>query len=154
MGKRFAIAGFLIALAALSLPRTGSGQEWRQHYLLLRAGDKTWKYSHDQLKAMTSAVHVSYRGTKKNPAIPLDVLVTKDPQLPMDRIIGVVIVGIDKVLFLEGDKLAYLKHLVLKFGPNHLTLAPQNEETERSLKPLWGKPRIEDVERVDIFERR
>jgi len=143
-----------VALAAGVMIGTGSAQQWRDHSLLLKVGDKSWKYDNEQLKALATKEIGSNRGTKKNPAIPLDLLLTRDTKLPMDRIIGVILVGAQDILFLEGANVAHVKHLVLKFGPNHLTLMPENEETYRALRPIWGKPRLEDVERIDVVERR
>ena len=78
----------------------------------------------------------------------------KDTKLPMNQIAGVVVVGEEKVLLIEGDGLADLKQLVLKLGDNHLTLAPASKEAERSLKSLGGKPRIVSVERISVFQQR
>lgn len=142
------------ALALATLQGTSAAQQWRDHQLLLKVGDRSFPYTSDQLKAMATKEFMSWRGSKRNPAIPLDVFLTKDTKLTAERIIGVIIVGELKVMLIEGDRLKYLDQLVLKFGPNHLTLAPLNEETTNALRPLWGKPRIEDVVRIDIIERR
>ncbi|MBI4562436.1 MAG: hypothetical protein HY724_10370 [Candidatus Rokubacteria bacterium] len=154
MRKEIGAAALSCLLAIGVLSGVSGAQQSREHNLLLKVGDRSWKYDKDQLRALATKEVVSSRGSKKNPAIPLDVLLTKDTQLTMDRIIGVVIVGGKHVLLLEGHNLAHLKHLVLKFGPNHLTLVPETEETYNALKPIWGKPRLEDVERIDVFERR
>lgn len=148
-------AGLLsAALTMVILQGTSAAQQWRDHELLLKVGDKSFPYTSDQLKVMATKEFMSWRGSKRNPAIPLDVFLTKDTKLTPDRIIGVIIVGTQKVMLIEGDRLKYLDQLVLKFGPNHLTLAPLNDETTNALRPLWGKPRIEDVVRIDIIERR
>lgn len=142
---------FSVALIVVLLSSAVAGQHWEQLEVLLRVGDRSWKYNNAQLRAMATEVFASPRGVKKNPATRLDLFVTKDTKLPMDQIIGVVVIGAQKVLFLEGANLAHLKHLGLKFGDNHLTLVPLTAEAETALRPVWGKPRIEDVERVDVF---
>jgi hypothetical protein len=142
---------FSVALIMVLLSSAVAGQHWEQLEVLLRVGDRSWKYNNAQLRPMATEVFASPRGVKKNPAIRLDLFVTKDTKLPMDQIIGIVVIGAQKVLFLEGANLAHLKHLGLKFGDNHLTLVPLTEEAETALRPVWGKPRIEDVERVDVF---
>ncbi len=154
MKNALRIAAFALVMTIALLSCATAGQHWGELQLLLKVGDKSWKYNNEQLRAMATEVQISNRGVKKNPGIRLDVLVTKDTKLPMDQIIGVVVIGAEKVLFLEGDKLAHLKHLVVKFGDNHLTLAPLTAETEQALRPLWGKPRIESVERIDVFQAR
>lgn len=121
--------------------------------LLLKVDKKAFPYSLDQLKAMATAEYVTFRGTKRNPAVPLDVLVTRDTRLPLERIRTVVVIGETKVLVIEGERLKYLKDLVLKFGPNNMALAPRTPEAEQALRPLWGKPRIEGVERIDVKPR-
>jgi hypothetical protein len=146
---RIAAVSFVVALVLLS--GATAGQHWEQLVVVLKVGDRSWKYNNAQLRAMATDVFTSARGVKKNPAIRLDLFVTKDTKLPMDQIIGVVVIGAEKVLFLEGANLAHLKHLGLKFGDNHLTLVPLTEEAETALRPVWGKPRIEDVERVDVL---
>ena len=151
MRKAVRIAAFSFVLALVLLSRATAGQHWEQLEVLLRVGDKSWKYNNAQLRAMATEAFTSARGVKKKTAIRLDVFVTKDTKLPMERINGVVVIGAEKVLFLEGDNLAHLKHLGLKFGDNHLTLVPLTAEAERELRPVWGKPRIESVERVDVF---
>ena len=148
-------AAVLCAVLVISLlAGTSFGQQWQEHKLLLKVGDKSWTYNNDQLKALATAEIASNRGTKKNPAIPLDVMLTKDTKLPLDRVIGVIIVGEDDTLLIEGQYLRYVKNLVLKFGANTFTLMPDGEETYKGLKSIWGKPRIEQVERIDILERR
>jgi len=147
MGSRAALAlAMVVALAGAA-----AGQYWEQLEVVLKVGDRSWKYHTSQLRAMATEVFTSARGVKKNPAIRLDLFVTKDTKLPMEQIIGVVVIGAEKVLLLEGPNLAHLKHLGLKLGDNHLTLVPLAPEAERDLKPVWGKPRIEAVERVDVF---
>jgi hypothetical protein len=151
------IAGIILpaALVAGFLVGTSSGQQqWVEHKLLLKVGDKAWNYNNDQLKALATAEIASSRGTKKNPAIPLEVMLTKDTRLPLDRIVGVIVVGGEHTLLIEGQYLPYIKNLVLKFGPNTFTLMPDSEETYKALRPIWGKPRIEYVERIDVLERR
>jgi hypothetical protein len=148
-------AGLLSAALTMWIwPEASGAQQWRDHQLLLKVGDKSFSYTSDQLKTMATAEFVSWRGSKRNAAIPLPVFLTKDTKLTPDRISGVNIVGTQKVMLIEGDRLKSLDGLVLKFGPNHLTLAPINDETAAALRPLWGKPRIEDVVRIDIIERR
>jgi hypothetical protein len=152
-GRLALAAGVFVALvAAMAMP--GAGQQWRDHQLLLKVGDKAFRYNHEQLRAMATTQIGSNRGIKMNPAIPLEALLTRDTKLPMDRVVGVIVVGAQKILFLEGDNLQQVPHLVLKFGPNHLTLVPASEDAYERNRALWGKPRIEDVERIDILERR
>lgn len=147
-----AVSAALAAVLLLGGP--AMPQSAPDHHLLLKVGDRSWEYHTKELMALASRSIVSHRGTKKNPAIPLEVLVTKDTGVPVERIIGVIVVGEDKVLFLEGDRLRYLGRLILKFGSNHLTLAPEDDETLQALRPYWGRGRIEDVVRVDVLERR
>jgi hypothetical protein len=118
--------------------------------LLLKVDKKAYPYSLDQLKAMATVEYVNFRGTKRDPAVPLDVLVTRDTRLSPERIRMVVVIGETRVLVIEGERLTYLKDLVLKFGANTMSLAPRTPEAEQALRPLWGKPRIEGVERIDV----
>ena len=150
MKRAIGIRAFSAVLIVMFLTGATIGEHGEQLEVVLRVGDKTWKYDAAQLRTMATEVFTSPRG-KKNPAIRLDLFVTKDTKLPMDQIIGVVVIGAEKALFLEGDKLAHLKHLGLKFGDNHFTLVPLTAEAETALRPVWGKPRIESVERVDVM---
>ena len=156
MIRRIGVALLSTVLVIGVLSGTSFGQQWRDHKLRLRVGDKVWTYNTDQLKALATKEVVSNRGSKKAAAISVEVLLTKDPKLTMDRVIGVIFVGETDVLLIEGNNLALLKTLVLKVGPNELTLRPEveTEETVSALMPLMGKPRPGNVERVDVLERR
>jgi hypothetical protein len=142
----------VIIFAALMATHQGRAEE--EHQLLLQVGDASWTYEHEQLKPLATKTHMSSRGTKKNPAIPLDVLLTKDTKLPVERIVGVAIIGEERSLFLEGGSLAHLKNLWLKFGTKELTLVPDTDETYKALRAVWGKPRLDGVERIFVYERR
>jgi hypothetical protein len=148
-------AAVFIAAAILTGPLlTTPGRGEEEHHLQLQVGDASWTYEHDQLKPLATKTYMSSRGTKKNPAIPLDVLLTKDSKLPVEGIVGVAIIGEDRSLFLEGDHLAHLKHLWLKFGTLELTLVPENDQTYKALRAIWGKPRLDGVERIFVYEQR
>ena len=138
------------------LPSAHADANLDEVHLLLKVGDKAWEYHYEQLKPLFTKTVLSSRGTKKNPAVPMDVLLTKDTKLPMERILGVVFVADDRVLFLEGDKLKLLGRLLLKLGDNHLTLTAENDEDEayKAIKPLLGKHHLSGVERIDIFQKR
>lgn len=154
MKRLIIILGFFFIGAALFPSQGRANQHFDDIHLVLKVGDRTWQYHYEQLKPLFTKTVLSSRGTKKNPAVPLEVLLTKDTKLPMARIIGVVFVTDDRVLFLEGDYLKLLGRLLLKLGDNHLTLAPENDETYKALKPLLGQHHLSGVERIDIFQRR
>jgi hypothetical protein len=128
----------------------GWPQEWRTLHVVITMGAQSWRYDSDQLRAMATKRHVSMRGTKDTVAVPLDVLLTKDTRLTVDRIIEVAVVAEEDVLLLEGEHLAHLKDVWLRIGPNHLTLVPADEPTHRALRSVWRKPRLIGVERIAI----
>lgn len=136
-------------LVAGSVATPVLAQEWKDYGLVLRVGDQTWKYSQEQLKAMATKTFLSNRG-KPNVAVPVDALIEKDPKLPLARVSQVIFVGAKQSLLVEGEHLAQLKHLLLKFGPNHLTLVPETDEAYRALRPVWRKAHLEGVQRVDV----
>jgi len=145
--------GGAIGLCALILgvpASTGWPQEWRNLQVLISMGAQSWQYDTQQLKAMATKVHLSMRGTKETVAVPLDVLLTKDTKLTVDRIIEVAIIAEEDVLLLEGEHLAYLKNVWLRVGPNHLTLVPEDDQAYRALRSVWRKPRLIAVERIAI----
>ncbi len=148
------LPGFAAVIIFAALMATHQGQAEEEHQLLVQIGDASWTYEHEQLKPLATKTHMSSRGTKKNPAIPLDALLTKDSKLPIERIVGVAIIGEDRSLFLEGSHLARLKNLWLKFGTIDLTLVPDSEETYNALKGIWGRPRLDGVERIYVYEQR
>lgn len=142
------VAGLWLAAGALPVP----GQERTPAPgLLLKVDKKAWSYTAEQLRAMATVDFKTFRGTKRNPAVPLEGLLTRDTGLRLERVRAVVVIGETKVLVIEGERLKYLKDLVIKLGPNQLALAPETEEAAEALKPLWGKPRIEGVERVQVL---
>lgn len=155
MKRSIVAAAFSAALLTAVLPGTSFGQEHEEEaHVLVRLGDRAWEYHPDQLQPLATKEFMSSRGTKKNPAIPLNALLMKDTKVPLERIIGVAVIGEDRVLFLEGEHLRHLTRLLLKIGSHELTLVPENEETYKALRSILGKPRLEAVERIDIFERR
>jgi hypothetical protein len=154
MKQAISAAGFFVIITALFLSDANANQHFGDVHLVLKVGDRVWEYHYEQLKPLFTKTVLSTRGTKKNPAVPLNVLLTKDTKLPMERILGVVFVADDRVLFLEGDNLKLLSHLLLKLGDNHLTLTPENDETYRAIKPFLGKHHLSGVERIDIFQTR
>ena len=140
-------------LAFGALPAVAMGQGANDVALVLKVNKTAYRYTRDALKALATADYRSFRGDKTNRAVPLDVLLTKDTKLSLDKIARVVVIGEQKVLLLEGDNLKYLKDLVVKMGNNQLALAAMSPEVEERLRPLWGKPRVELLERIDVTPR-
>ena len=154
MMKAIGASVLFIVLAIGTPPAMSSAQQGREPHLVVSVGSHWWTYNHDQLKAMATKDRSNTRGDKKNPVIPLDVLLTKDTRLSLDRVIRVVIVGQQHVLLLEGDDLKHVNHLMVMLGTKYTTLVPETDETYQALRPILGKPRLEDIERIDVVERR
>jgi hypothetical protein len=147
------IAVVCAVLLAAGLPRAGSSQQWVNVKVVVTMGAQSWSYTSEQLRGFATRTHTSMRGTKEAPAVPLDLLLTKDTGLTADRIIEIAVIAEQDVLLLEGDNLAQLKHVWLRIGPNHLTLVPENDEAYKALRSVWRKPRLIAVERIAIQRR-
>jgi len=152
--KRTGATLLFAVLAVALLYRVTSGEPSPDWTIKLNVGDKSWTYNTEQLKAFPSKTKISARGVKKNPVIPLDKLLMRDTKLSLDRIVGVVIIGSEHVLFLEGDHLKQIPNLVLKMGDNHWSIHAENDEAWNALRSIWGRPRVEDVERISVFHSR
>ncbi|MFQ5415849.1 MAG: hypothetical protein ACE5FL_02250 [Myxococcota bacterium] len=144
----------VLAFGALSAAASADSPKVKPWTLYLKVGDKQIAYESDQLLAMASAKHLSNRETKTNPAVPIDTLVMKDTGLTRDRILKIVFLGATKTMLLEGKDLDHLGGLLLKLGPNNVTLVPKDEKTYEALRSQFGRPRVKDVERIYVYERR
>ena len=152
--RRTGVTLLFTVLGIALLCQVGSGEPSPDWTIKLNVGDRSWTYKTEQLKAFPSKAKISSRGVKKNPVIPLDKLLLRDTQLSLDRITEVVIVGAEHVLFLEGDHLKQIPNLVLKMGDNHWSIHADNDEAWNALRAVWGRPRVEDVERISVFHKR
>ena len=163
--KRIGVALVAAILGAAMVHGEGVAQEQQEFSLLVKLGDKGYTYTTDQLEAIATATYTSPRG-KKVWAVPLDVLVTKDTQLSMDQILQIVVVGAKRSLLLEGENLAHAEHLLVKIGfdvdpvgavmSHQATLVPDSEvgASWQAIKPLLGRPRLKNLQKVFVFWQR
>ena len=121
--------------------------------LKVKAGDRSVTFSYAELKKMATKEHVSSRGSKKHPAIPIETLIDKISDARKTGLAQVVLLGKERSLHLEGDNLNLLKHLWLKLGDSHATIVPESDEAYYKLQPLMGKPRFKSPETIYIYEQ-
>ena len=121
--------------------------------LRIKAGDRSVTFSYDELKKMAKEEHVSSRGSKKHPAIPIATLIDKITDDRKTGLAQVVILGKERSLHLEGDNLKHVEHLWLKLGDSHATIVPASDEAYYELQPIMGKPRLKSPETIYVYEQ-
>lgn len=123
--------------------------------IVVRLGTAAWTYTEEQLRLMATDYLPNQKGTRRKPAIPLEVLLFRDTRVSPDRVFMVFVIG-EKITVLRGDDLRYLDRLVVATGepkgnvPHKWSLAAEDEDTYRKLSAHMGSRRKGGIYRIDI----
>lgn len=152
--RRALVAGLTVFLVGGGLPGRGEPQTTEPR-LTLRVGKASWTYTEEQLRAMATDTLPNLKGTKKKPAIPLEVLLFRDTKVAPDRVEMVFLIG-DKITVLRDSDLKYFDKLVLATGEpkggklHKWSLAPEDEATYKAVSAHMGSRRKGGIYRIDI----